>query len=77
MRRLLPALQWPTMLGPPKFSVQAHIKHTISFCCLLRGILGVPIHISGTFCASWGVLAAPGDIFNPIAALEASLAHSR
>ena len=71
MRRILPALLRPTMLVPPKAHAQAQIKHTGGFCCLLRGILVVPIHVSGTFCASWGVLAASGPRLSLKAALEA------
>ena len=56
---------------PQAVHAQAQIKHTGGFCCLLRGILSVLIHISGTFCASWGALAAPGELLNTRGALEA------
>ena len=71
MRRLVPAPLRPTVLVPPKTHTQAQIKHMGGVCCLLRGLLSVLIHISDTFCGSWGVLAAPGDLLNAIAALEA------
>ena len=71
MRRLVPALLRPTAAcsanSPCTSPDQVHWR----LFCLLRGTLGVPIHISGTFCGSWGVLAASSQRLSPKAALEA------